>query len=494
MKEKILTNSIIYTVCGLLLKCFSLFLLPLYTSLLSAEDYGITSIAQVFSTTMGFIVAFSLYSAVLRFYVDLKENEEQLKRFYGTIIIFTIVSSIMFGLIICLIRQLVSKYIFSGVPFFPTILICVVSLVFSCQHSIYENILRSQQKAIKYAITVILFFFTTFSFNMLFVVHMRLGALGVLLSTMLGNIFYTAFFWIDMVRNKSVKFCFDIHLLKSALKYSIPIMPHNLSTMISTFFSRVFIGNIGSLSVLGLYSVAQQFGGMADTVQGYVSSAYGPWLYETLYEKREDYKQRIRTVVNLLSWVLGLFFICIAFFSQDFIFLFINEGYFNAWKYIPFIVLAYVIKMIYHFYIDILLYYKEASRYLFVATLSGSIVSMFLIYILVPHMGAYGSILADGVSILIRSVIIVSISKKYESIGTKLTDLIKKIFVIALFIFIGLLPSLFAFFDKFNIYNFLYKIVIVLIYCVLALYKYKGDILGFIKGLFKKLPKETKSC
>ena len=89
---RVVVNSVIYTFSGLLLKCFSFFLLPLYTAYLTTKDYGITSIANSFISTMSFVVTFSLFSAVMRFYVDLKDSPEKLKRFYGTISLFSFLS------------------------------------------------------------------------------------------------------------------------------------------------------------------------------------------------------------------------------------------------------------------------------------------------------------------------------------------------------------------------------------------------------------------
>ena len=317
MKNKVFSNSIIYTVCGLLLKCFSFFLLPLYTAYLTTEDYGITSISNSFVVTMSFVIAFSLFSAVLRFYVDLKEDPEKLKRFYGTIVSFIFLSGMFFAIIFFITQDALSKYVFSGIEFFPVILISIVSLIFSCQHLVYENILRSQQRAIKYAVTTIAYFFLTLILNILFVVVFKMGAIGVLLATMLGNIVYTVFFILDLVFCRAVTFCLDWGLLKSALKYSIPLMPHNLSTSIAMLVSKVLIGGSASFSALGLYSVAAQFGSVSDTVQTYINNAYSPWFYEKLHDRSGDYKKSLQKTVNMLVDAIGLFFLGIALFSQD---------------------------------------------------------------------------------------------------------------------------------------------------------------------------------
>lgn len=473
--KKLVVNSIIYSFSGIMLKCFNFFLLPLYTIYLTTEDYGVTSIATSFISTMSYIVVFSLFSAVMRFYVDLKDDQEKLKRFYGTIVVFSLCSGMFFCLLITFCREIVARYIFSGVDFYPVILVCLVSLLFACQYSIYDNILRSQQKAVKSSLISIVFFIITFLCNIVFVVVLKMGAVGSLLSTMMGYILCSGYIFIEMLIDKKIVLCFDIDLLKSALKYSIPIMPHNLSTSIALLISKVLIGGTASLASVGVYTVASQFGNIADTIQGYVDQAYGPWLYEKLHAKEKNYKEDIRGIVKLLIGVIGLFFLGISLFAHDYIVLFVESSYIDAWKYVPGIVIVFAIKTIYYFYVEVLFYYKEASNKLFIATLTSSIVNIVLSYFFIPLYGVYGSIFADLLSMLIRVSIIVTISKKYENIGLRISDFVINFVIVLLFITVGLIPSFYFFTNMFNVGNFCYKVVVVLAYlCVVAILNRKN--------------------
>ena len=119
--KKVVVNSMVYSVSGVLLKCFSFFLLPLYSFYLTTEDYGITSIVASFIGTMTYIVSLSLYSAVERFFVDYKEKPELLKRFYGTVASFTFLSGIVFFIIVTVFKSYVSKKLFSGFSYYPLI-------------------------------------------------------------------------------------------------------------------------------------------------------------------------------------------------------------------------------------------------------------------------------------------------------------------------------------------------------------------------------------
>ena len=484
--SKVLANSVIYSISGLLMKCFSFFLLPLYTSYLSTDDYGITSIATSFVGAMSYIIAFSLFSAVMRFYVDLKDDVEKLKRFYGTIILFVFGSGIAWMGVITLLQDFICEYVFVGEEFFPVVFVCSLSTIFNCQHMIYDNMLKSQQRAMKSSSISLGYFLLSIVLNILFVVPLKMGARGVIIATFLANLIYTVYFLIDIIVSHQVTWCLDAKLLKTALKYSMPIMPHNLSTQITMLVSKTLIGGVDTLGALGLYSVASQFGNIADTIQVYVNNAYGPWLYEKLHEGAEGYKKSIRNIVNMISMVIGLFFLGIALFAEDYIKLFLEKSYVGACQYVPLVVLVFAIKTAYYFYVNILFYYKKASRILFSATLSSSIVNVILSVVFIPLYGVFGSILADAISMLIRVTIVIVISKRFEEIGLRVKDFVIHFFIVGGFIFIGLVFSLFILKETFSIYNFIYKVFVVVLYILLIWIRYRKEMRMLMNRVLKK--------
>lgn len=483
--QRVLFNSITYIGSGLLLRCFSFFLLPLYTAYLTREDYGIQSLATSFVTTASYVVAFSLFSAVMRFYVDLKDDPEKLKRFYGTISASVFLFSIGFGILFTVFRNAVSRYLFAGTSYYPIIFVCLISLVFHCQQKIFDNILRSQQKAKKSSTLSISFFLVTTVFTILFICVARLGALGVILASCLSYICYTLYFTVQMLKAGQICYCLDIRLLKKALKYSIPIMPHNLSTHIAMLVSTVLIGDVVSLGSLGLYSVANKFGHLADTIQNYVSKAYGPWFYQVMHDDDVDVKKKVRTTVQLLTACIGAFFLVLALFSHDCIVLFVNNNYVEAWKFVPAIVFVYTIKTMYYFYVDILFYFKKASRYLFTATLSSSILNVFLTFFMVPLWGVFGSLAADAIAMVIRVGIVVMISKRFVDVGLKIKDFVINFSTIVFFMAAGLSLSYLRYSHAFNIYNFLFKIVVVLLYIYFAVFYRHKERVGLLLSTVK---------
>ena len=135
--------------------------------------------------------------------------------------------------------------------------------------------------------------------------------------------------------------------------------------------------------------------------------------------------------------------------------------------YVPLIVSVFAIKTAYYFYVEILFYYKEASRKLFIATLTGSVLNILLSAICIPIWSVYGSILADAIAMLVRVLIVVAISRKYEDVGLRIRDFVINFVIIELFIFMGLILSIMNYQTTFSIFNFGYKIVVVLLYVIM---------------------------
>lgn len=479
--KKLTQNSLIYTINGILMKCFSFFLLPLYTAYLTTSDYGIVSITRNFIVPMSFIVSLSLFSAIYRFYVDLKGDDVKLRKFYGTISVFVFVFSTICVGLLTVFKETLIKKVFVGLDFYPIIFITLLTLIFEPQYTIYIQILKSQQKAFKASVVSLSYFLLTVLLNILFVVLLKYNVEGILLSTLIVNVIFYVIFIYDMIKSNQLLICFDNEVLKSALSYSIPIIPHNLSTHIAVLIASILIGSNDSFSALGLYAIAVQFGNIADTIQGYVDSAYGPWLYNQLSTGGSDVKKIIGNAVSILISGIGLAFLGISLFAQDYIFLFLNKAYFDAWVLVPFIVSTYAIKTVYYFYVEVLFYYKDASKKLFVATLSSSVINILLAYFFIPIYGVYGAILANSIAMLVRVSIVIYLSRMYSDIGLRISSFVNNFIYLEIFIILGLAYSYISGLGIFDLTNFIIKCLVVALYIVFMFFRFKeiNDIFNY---------------
>ncbi|WP_418792202.1 oligosaccharide flippase family protein [Phosphitispora sp. TUW77] len=490
-KSKVLVNSFFYTFSALLVKAISLLILPVYTFFLTPEDYGIINLVSSFTGVATFIVAFSIYSAVIRFYADYKDDREKLKRFYGTVIIFTFISGTIFISLGMIFKSTLISWFFEGISFYPDVLIVLLTLNFVSLHSIHQSILQGMQQGKKLTIINLVVFGIQVCLNLLLIAFFKLGASGVLLATFIINITYVLYMLIDLKKNNLVKYCIDMTLLGETLKYSVPLIPHNLSTNIASFASRVFMNYSGSLSLVGLYSVAFQFGALIDTVQTSVNKAFQPWFYNIMNCQGKENKTDVVSFSRFLLIVYSLMYMGIGLFSQEVIILMTNDRYTMAWTIIPILVVAFSVKSIYYFYVNVLFYHKDAARKIFIATIIGSFADIVFAYKLVPKYGMYGAAVAFLLAKTIIVSIIVFMSKRYDDIGYKVSSMLRIIIPGLLFMGGGLYFSYTKYITEICWMNLFYKIAIVCVYMIFIYLTNKKMINTIIRsGKLKQILKE----
>ena len=168
-----------------------------------------------------------------------------------------------------------------------------------------------------------------------------------------------------------------------------------------------------------------------------------------------------------------------------FILLFINKEYNLAWVYVPCIVLVFAIKTIYYFYVEILFYYKKASKYLFTATLSSSIFNIILSFFMIKNWSVWGSILADAIAMMLRVSIVVYISTKFDDIGLRIRDFVTNFIIILMFICVGLGPSFIMHYSRFSLLYFCFKVFVICMYVVFIIMCNK-EYVGLLRTIIRK--------
>jgi len=465
-KKKVIENSILYTISTVLVKGIGFILLPIYTLFISPEQYGVINLATNFINVAIFIVGFSLYAAVLRFYIDYRDEPNKLRKFYGTLIIFILFSGVGFLVISLIFRNWLTTILFKGVPFFPIVLITIITVIFTSFHTIHQNIFRSMQRGKTLTKINLTVFSLQVTLNIIFISIFRLGAFGVVISTLMVEIGYTVFMLYSLKKNNLVIYTFDKKILKDALSYSIPLIPHNLSTYIATFASKIFINNNSTLAAVGLYSVATQFSGVIDLIQNSVNQAFMPWFFESM---KLDCAQRRNDILNFTKFLLiiySILYMIIGLFSQDILQVITTSSYSDAWLVTPILVMAYSLKSIYYFYINLMFYYKEASRKIFIATIIGSISNIIIALLLIPYLGMFGAAISFLIAKIITVAIVVVLSKKYNDIGYSIISMLKIIAPSLLFMGVGLYFSYTKYISTFNLMNLFYKLGVLIAYLI----------------------------
>ena len=444
--KKLFVNSILYSFTSLFTKALGFFMLPVYTNLLATEGYGSVELVVSFVAVASYIGALSLYSAILRFHSEYSADRERLTRFYSSVFLFLPISGLAFAGICLAFRRIISEKLLSGLPVYPMVLLGIGLVFFSMLHTAHISFVQASQDGRRLSLLNICVSLCQAALTLFLLTVVKAGAAGILLSQLIVYALYSVYAYADLAKRGLLRFRIDGTVLRSSLRYSVPMLPHNLSGNIADYASKLFLSASASLGGVGLYGAASKFGLVIDTIQTAGNQAFMPWFFEELRGGREEDRENIGRAAKALLLFYSMMYMCIGLFSEEAICLLLGTAYHEAWRVVPIIVAAFSVKSVYYFLVTVLMYHRETSGKIFLGTITGSLSEILLLSVLVPRFGMYGT----AASLLFAKIVTVAILARMARPFRDLPLGAWRLFLCVLpglaFLAAGILPS-YAWFD-----------------------------------------------
>ena len=407
--SKLIKNSGIYVIVSVLQKAITFFLLPLYTVFLTPSDFGTLNVVVSVSSLLSIFFLLSLNGAAARFHYQAVSDIEKIKSIWGTLCSFVILNSVVLGSTIILCHSFLLDPFIKEVDFFPLLFLGILNTVFSPLYIFFQYYLQTTQQGNHYGFNMLANFLINVALIILFVVKFEMGATGILLANLITSIVFFVYTLIVFV--PKIKIGINWKILKPAFKYSLPLIPHSLSSWLTATIDRLFLNNMTSSAEVGVYSAGSQFGNIVNIFNSAVNQAYIPWFFQQTnnIDKTETSIVDIAEAMTIVYCLLAFF---ISIFSVEVLRLMVTAAYFDAWKVIPLISFAYVFNGLYYFFINIL--FLNKTKLVPIVTFTSALISVSLNIVLIPKLGGVGAGISFLVSVFCSSVLALVLSFKNE--------------------------------------------------------------------------------
>jgi O-antigen/teichoic acid export membrane protein len=485
---KVLKNSAYYSIGLLLSRATGFFLLPIYTFFLSTEEYGIVNLISTFINVASVIILFAIDQGAFRFYEDYKEEKH---KYFGTIITFEILVSVILFLALIITNKYITKFLLKGVDFYPIVLFGLIALLFNTIYIIGQSALQIQQKSIEFTKNSIIFVLIHALFNVIFLAVFNMKESSIILSLALTNIIMALKTIYGLHKLHDYRFGIDVKILRKVLAYSLPLAPHTLANNITVFVSQFFLNTLKSISQVGIYGLASQFGSILDMILSSINLAFRPWFNENIVQGTEG-KQRIIEFSNSVFILSSIICLGISLFSKEIIYIMTTSEYHDAWKIVPLIAIAHVVKFIYYTHSLGVMYDLNSSRKLFMCSITASAINIGINVFLIPYWGMYGAAFSLLISRIVLATITVWISIKTKLIIYKLKNMIVNVILVVIASMVGLFFSYIGYFNGINIVEVAYKVFLYITITLIMIWKYKKQIIEIIPLLLRGKSKQFK--
>ena len=349
-ERDIAKNAFIFTAGRMAAQFAGFLLLPLYSALLTPEDFGI---ADLINTLVFLIIPFigiQMDTALFRYTVDCRQDKARQKELFSTVIIVNLIQMVVYSLLFLIARPFISlKY--KDFLLLNVILVLLVNTFLQFMRGLGKNLLYSAAVFITSISGLIL--------NVVLVAVVRIGVTGIIISSAASQ-FLTLLFAVIAVRPwKYFGFKkFSRSTAKMFLKYSFPLIPNHLAWWVMGISDRLVISGTLGVAANGIYSLANRFSSIFTSVTDSINLS---WTESTSLHINED--DRNDYVSGMIDSLFVLFASgCLVFLSLiPYAFTLINKDYSDSYLQIPILMLAVLCQGVVGIYSAVLIALKKTK-------------------------------------------------------------------------------------------------------------------------------------
>lgn len=417
--HKLISDTTAFAISRFASRAITFILLPLYTSVLSTSEYGISDAILTTINLLSPILTLCISESILRmtFEIDYKRNE-----LFWNATVFTLIGIF----ILCSFTALADNLNISFRDYWWDFVI-IYAL-----YNIDQNVsyfARALNKVKVIAIVGVIQTVVIVSCNILFLLVFKAGLYGYFLSTIIGYIVAIIF---NIALGKLYRYFLplklNLSLVKKMLIYSAPLVITSIAWWINTSADKYMIEYYLGVNQRGLYAVAYKIPLIMTTITTIFTDSWRLTAYE---DNSDDFPEFFSSVLNKLFGFCTLICSVLIVSSEGLAKILFAKDFFVAWTCVPFLLMAFVFSTLSGFLASLFTKNKLTAK-MSISTVGGCLVNISLNAVLIPMFGINAAGFTTFVAFFITWIIRLSQSKNIIRIKIKNLNFISE--TVALFV------------------------------------------------------------
>jgi O-antigen/teichoic acid export membrane protein len=404
-------DAAIYGLGGIIGRLLSIFLVPLYTRLLTPADYGVLDVISTATSLLIPLLILGLEAALPFYYYD-TANHQARKTIITTAFFFRIVVSATVCSLLLLTAGTVSNLFFSNVgkerEFIELLQIAIITMPFSVSVLFYQSLLRAQRRPWKFATITLSQLFLVIGLNLYLVAWLKIGVAGVLWSNLVANVVLT-FVGLGMIRANFV-LTFSFSWLRQLLEYGLPLVPVSIAYWVLVYADRYFLLRYSNLTEIGLYSVGNKLSAALALFSGAFQLAWPPFAFSVMKDPRSN---EIYAKV-LLLYLTGMMFLAtgVSLFAREILLIVTTPAYVGAYTVVGMLCLGLVANGSFYV-VGVGLSISKKTQHLAWVTMLAAGLNILLNFILIPPFGMMGAGITTALSFAFSTIVLYRVAQKH---------------------------------------------------------------------------------
>jgi len=398
----------IYTFSSGIASLISFLLVPVFTRLLSASEYGLVATAASIQGVLLVLILLGLHSAVGREYFS-GDSPSQFSRYLATTMnIVLLWGGLLFGMLLLVPQDII--YAVLMVDRWVVIAACIMA--FAGAINLFRMTLwQMAQKPFPYGLVTVLNVLVAGILGIVAVLALHMGAAGRIWGMAIASAGIALVILPGMWNRFRLSFVIDKTCARKAFSFGLPLVPHDLSNWVMSLADRILLGRLANLAVTGIYSVGVAFCQILSLVVDGFGRSWVPFVYAKLAENAPEAKREVVQIGKFFVLFVSLIALGISVFSYEIVRLLLRKDFYESAGIIPLVNLGFVANSIYRVFV-IPLFYSKNTAYLLLMSVTGAVLNVTLNFLFIPRFLAIGAAWAALGATIVRMVLTYFYSQK----------------------------------------------------------------------------------
>ncbi len=376
-ESKALRSGIGYTIGNILIKGINFLTLPIFSRILSQEEFGVYNVFVSYDTILIVIMGMALHASIQSANLEFRG---QINRYTSSISLIYVGNLVLFLAITALFHRQLSRLL--DIP--PTaVLLLVLGSFSSSLITLYNTRVSLDYAYKKYLFVSACTSLSNVGFSLFLILTVFQGekALGRIVGSIAPLFIIAVIILFSFFRKEKPRL--NKSYWRFGIKYSLPIIPHGISQVLLAQFGRIMIRNMEGDGPAGIYSLAANIRLILTIITESIATAWTTWFYSRM---DTDDKKGIR---QRSLQLMGLFFILtvgLMALSPELVFILGGKEYDMAkFVAIPMILDAFVL-FLYNLIVPAE-YYSKKTTFIMIGTMLATVINIALNYVFIQRFG-----------------------------------------------------------------------------------------------------------
>ncbi len=409
--KRLARGSLIYGVGSVLQRFLTLLLLPLFTRVLTPEDYGVIAIIGLLSVALTGVFTLGTGNSLGVLYFQEEETARRPAIVWSNALLVVVTCTGLVGLLSAGAEG-ISSVVFQTSEYADYLVIAFITLGLTTVADPFLAYLRMEERARTYVVLTLCHTLVTTGFSILLVLILRWGIKGLLVANLAGQL--ATLCLVMAIVPRDLPFGIDRQVFLPLVRVGFPSIFGLFAFLLIDYADRQMLQRMVGLEALGVYSIGYSFGMMISVLVGAFATAWPPFFMsfsQRLPEARKLFGRIFEYYLLAFGLISAAFFVV----ARPAVIVLVAPEFRSAYVVVGVVAAAYMLKGCYLILLPGI-YFARKLAYQSGIEWVAAIINVLLNFFLIPRYGILGAAGATLAAYAALPVLSWLVSRRYLAV------------------------------------------------------------------------------